>query len=188
MTTTDAMQFAGPLSGRLSLTGYDLPEGLSYDEWASEGATLGTMARASMWWIGDWIRYGENHYGETYAQAIEMTGLAVQTLTNAVWVCNKIPPEERRESVPFWHHQEIARLEDASSRLEILDRAETEGLTQAETRREVERKQRTDTGAPEPEWCSVRLDDLEVAAATLRRRLTASQCAVLAVLLTVDDR
>jgi hypothetical protein len=42
-------------------------------------------------------------------------------------------------------------------------------------------------GNGQAEWCSVRLDDLEVAAATLRRRLSAADCGRLAGLLIVGE-
>lgn len=64
-------ELVGPLSGTLTATGYHLPDGLTFDQWASEGAVLLSMARSCMWWVGDWIRYGERRYGEKYRRAME---------------------------------------------------------------------------------------------------------------------
>jgi hypothetical protein len=139
----------GPLHGRLSLTAYELPPGLSFEEWASEAPTLITMARASMFWIGDWIRYGEANYGERYAQAIEATGLTLQTLRNAVWVCDRIPPSERQPDVPFSHHRAVAALEP-KDRKALLQRAADEGLAEHEVRAEVRRHRDPDPVDPDP--------------------------------------
>ena len=77
-------ELVGPLSGTLTATGYHLPDGLTFDQWAAEGSVLLSMARSCMWWVGDWIRYGERRYGEKYAQAIEATGMTYGTLRNAL--------------------------------------------------------------------------------------------------------
>lgn len=140
---------AGPLSGTVSATGYELPAGLSYEAWAAEGSVLIAMAQASMWWVGDWIRYGEHNYGEKYAQAIEATGHAIQTLRNAVWVCDRIPPSQRRAGLPFSIHKAVAGLEPKERR-EVLDRAEVDHLSEYDVRAEVKRLRAETTGAAEP--------------------------------------
>ncbi len=117
-----------PLAGQLSVTGYELPEGLSYDEWAAEGVVLLSMARSCMWWVGDWIRYGERRYGEKYAQAIDATGYSYSTVSKAAWVCGRIPPEDRRIGLDFGHHAKAAGL-DPCSREQILNVAEAENLS-----------------------------------------------------------
>lgn len=138
-------------SGSFSDTGYILPAGLSYEEWAAEGGPLIRMARSSMWWVGDWIRYGEANYGERYAQAIEATGLALQTLRNYVWVCDRIPPSERDPDVPFSHHRAAAAL-DPEDRREVITRAREEGLAEHEVRAAVKeiKEAAAAAGAPPP--------------------------------------
>lgn len=108
-----------------------IPDGLSYDEWAEMGQPLMRIAQASMWWVGDWLLYGEHHYGEKYAQAIEATGYAVSTLKNAQWVADRFPPSERREDVTFSQHKTIAGL-DPPQRVELLRRAAEESMTEGE--------------------------------------------------------
>lgn len=139
----------GPLHGEATETGYVLPEGLTYEEWAAEGPILIRMAQSAMWWVGDWIRYGERRWGETYAQAIEVTGLAEGTLRNAVWVCDRIPPSERRADVPFSTHKAAAPL-DSSPRGDILKRAASEGLSEYEVRAEVKRVKEEAAAAAKP--------------------------------------
>lgn len=124
---------AGPLSGELSETTYVLPDGLEYDQWAAEGLVLVAMAQSALWWLGDWIMYGEHCYGEKYAQAVEATGLANQTLRNAVWVASKIPPRDRRAKVPWSHHRAAASLKP-NDRRALLKRAEDEHLSEYDVR------------------------------------------------------
>ena len=136
MSADETLAAAGPLHGETSLIGYTLPESLSFEEWAAEGPVLVTMARASMWWLGDWLAWGEHRFGEKYAQAVETTGLAVQTLKNAQWVCDRIPARDRLAAVPFSHHRAVASLEPPARR-DLLARAATEGLSEFEVRRKV---------------------------------------------------
>ena len=138
MGVIDVVPAHRTLSGKLAETGYELPEGLTFEEWAAEGPTLIAMARSAMWWVGDWLRYGERRFGERYAQAVEATGFALQTLRNAVWVCEKIPPSERRPSLDFGHHEAVAPLEPHQRR-ELLERAETEGMSVREVREQARR-------------------------------------------------
>ncbi len=84
---------------------------LTLDEWQDVGVQLRQIESGVSWWIGDWLRYGEHNYGETYAQAVEQTDLSYQTLANTVWVAGKVEPSRRRENLSFKHHAEVASLE-----------------------------------------------------------------------------
>lgn len=136
--TGEVVSERGPLHGTMTATGYELPEGLSFDEWAAEGTVLLSMARSCMWWVGDWIRYGEKRYGEKYAQAIETTGLSYQTIANAAWVADRVPPEQRSEVLDFSHHRAVASLE-TSPRGEILAKAAERAWTVREVEEAVRR-------------------------------------------------
>jgi len=162
---------AGPLHGKLLLTGYELPQGLTYEEWAEEGRTLVAMARASMWWVGDWLAYGEHHFGDKYVQAVEATGLALSTLKNAQWVADRIPPAERIEDVPYSHHRAVASL-DPKNRKAILVEARDEQLAEYEVRARVREVKEAEAGpgvtvigdaTPEPEKSLEELLDLALA-------------------------
>lgn len=39
---------------------------------------------AVQWWVGDWLNFGERKYGEKYAQGMDATGYAYQTVAT-VW-------------------------------------------------------------------------------------------------------
>lgn len=121
-------------------TGVQLPENLPFDEWVSLGSRLRESREAVRWWIGDWLAYGENTYGEKYAQALDGSEWDYQTLRNFVWVARSIPLTERRASLTWSHHAEIAAL-PVASRKELLDKAESEQLTVKELRSVVQERQ-----------------------------------------------
>ena len=124
------------------------PQGpMTFEAWADAGQRLQFMARSINWLIGDWIAYGEHHFGEKYAQAIDITGLEHQTLMNIVSVAKLVPPERRREALSWSHHQAIANVK-ADEQDEWLDRAEQEGMTVARLR---SRLQGTPKDAPDPD-------------------------------------
>jgi hypothetical protein len=99
-------------------------------EWCQKAQT------ASMFWVGDLAEYGEHRYGQKYAQAIEATPYAPQTVMNAAYVARQIPKERRRPAVPFSHHAEVAPLAPAQQD-HWLARCEVEGLTREQLRTEL---------------------------------------------------
>lgn len=88
-------------------TGLALPDDLSFDEWRALGGPILGAARASMWWVGDWIIAGKAKWGSTYVTAIELTGLSASTLKTAVSVCRRVETSRRRHDLPFHHHVEV---------------------------------------------------------------------------------
>ena len=62
------------------------------------------------WNLGDFIVYGERHYGETYAQAIIVTGMRLQTLMNYACLCRAYPPERRRPGISASLHDAVKAL------------------------------------------------------------------------------
>lgn len=126
------------LPGAVSATSLDLPPGLSYDEWARAGQTLARIERACMWWIGDWWHYGVHAYGERASQVLDMDTYVFQTFMDAGWVAGKIPTSRRREVLSWSHHREVAAL-DPHEQDYWLDRAEQEGLSRNDLRRDIRR-------------------------------------------------
>jgi hypothetical protein len=96
----------------LSLTGCTLSEGLPFDTWADLLSKTVQVRGACHWILGDQLLYGENNYGERFAQAVTLTGLRLQTLRNVASVCRKIPYHRRRPDLSFSHHAEVASLPD----------------------------------------------------------------------------
>ena len=103
-----------------------LPEDTTFEDWTAIGQRLQQISRAIHFWIGDWIKFGERKWGERYAQAMEETPFAQQTLMNDVWVCSKFHSSRRREDLTFNHHAVVAALPPAEQD-EWLDTAEREG-------------------------------------------------------------
>lgn len=120
----------------LSETGITIPAGLPFSEYEKIGAALGAINRASRWALGDWIIYGEETFGEKYAQAIDATGLSYGYLRNIVSTCRRVPPSRRREGVHFSVHAEVAALEprEQSRWLRV---AEKEQLTSEDLRYKI---------------------------------------------------
>lgn len=158
--TGEVVEIAGgmlALPGKASVVGLDLPEGLSFAEWQGIGESLQGVERSLMWWIGDWLRYGEKRYGETYAQAVEATGKAVDTLKHAKWVAERIETWRRRHVLPWSHHREVAALDpEAADRL--LDLAEQNDWSRNDLRKQVSRVKaaaRLLTSEPSDDTCEV---------------------------------
>jgi len=133
MTTEPFKDVTARFRGELTLTGFIIEPGLSYDEWAEMGHGLVAMAQSSMWWVGDWLLYGEHAYGEKYTQAVEATGYGLSTLKNYQWVSDRFPPETRRAELSHTHHVAAASL-DESARTDLLQRAVEEGMTSGQVR------------------------------------------------------
>lgn len=64
----------------------------------------------SQWWIGDVLNYGEDEYGEKYAQAVDEHGKSESRLQTYASVCRRFEPSRRRREVSFDHHAECAAL------------------------------------------------------------------------------
>jgi len=95
----------------------------TFDQWEECGK----------FWVGDWLNYGESHYGETYSQALEHTELELGTLKNAKYVTGKIEKSRRRDNLSFAHHQEVASL-PKDKQDKWLAKADKNNLTREELR------------------------------------------------------
>ena len=125
-----------PLPGRLMETGYRLPATLSFDDWRRAGQALQLMHQSVMWWVGDWLVFGEKKWGEMYTQALDDTNYEYQALRDAKWVCSQIELSRRRDNLTFSHHREVAPLEPPDQD-RWLDRAAQEGWSRNELRLQI---------------------------------------------------
>lgn len=87
-----------------------LPDGMPFDSWRSLGSRITLIANCSAWWLGDWLIYGEQAYGDRYRQAIADTSLSYQTLRNYAWMARTFPVSRRRDTLSFGHHVEVAAI------------------------------------------------------------------------------
>lgn len=120
-------------------TGLIIADGTTFEEWASMGEWLQSAERSLMWWIGDWMRFGERKWGEKYAQAIAVTGHSYQTLADAKWVSSTFEFSERSENLNWSHYRQAAGVKDTTARTLVLVDAEREGWSVRDTRAAVNR-------------------------------------------------
>ena len=77
--------------------------------WERCGAFLRHVEGAVQWWIGDWLNYGEQAYGEKYSQAMDALGTPLPTLENYAYVAGNIQTSRRHENLSFSVHSSRAR-------------------------------------------------------------------------------
>jgi hypothetical protein len=115
---------------------WQAPEGLGYREWVLEGRRIGLIARASPWWIGDWLLYGSAEWGEMYAAAARITGYDPKSLRNMRYVASRLDHSLRRPELTWSHHALVAGLDSVRLR-HWLERASRERLSVADLRLEL---------------------------------------------------
>ncbi|WP_165821706.1 clorobiocin biosynthesis transcriptional regulator CloE [Streptomyces roseochromogenus] len=94
-------------------TRLQIPRDLSLEAWCRLGGRILAVCDSSAWWIGDWLVFGQNQYGDRYRRAMKETKLDYQTLRNYAWVARKFEPSRRRDGLTFQHHMEVAALSEA---------------------------------------------------------------------------
>jgi len=102
---------------------------------AERGEEPTRISSGIMWWLGDWIRFGDEKWGEKYDEAISL-GFAYQTALNAVSVAKKFEFSRRRENLSWGHHEAVAYLEEPFADA-FLDDAITRKWSQKELRKQV---------------------------------------------------
>jgi hypothetical protein len=147
-------QSDSPLSlpGFVTETSLSLPENLTIEEWVDVGHKLETITKATQWWWGDYLKYGERKWGESYSQALDASGLKIQTLYNAAWVSGTFDASRRRENLTFGHHDAVATKKlKPEEQDKLLDVAASTNLSVKELRAVVKTVLITDVKAePEP--------------------------------------
>jgi hypothetical protein len=111
-------------------------EPMSFNKWLELGESLQRMHKSCMFWIGDWLNFGERQYGEVYTQAMDQTKYAYSTLATAKWVTSRIPISRRRESLNFEIHREVAELEPEDQEI-LMDEIEKHNMKRSQVRRLV---------------------------------------------------
>ena len=164
MTTTEAQQTTALLQTdedtlqlghfRLDRTGLVVMGSPPYEQWEKCGTVLQQIEGTVQWWIGDWLNFGESAYGEKYRAALEVFGLAKQTLKNFAYVAGQIESSRRRDVVTFSLHAELAAL-PAAHQEAWLDRIEAEGLSRSALRSamRLQRRQEQYAVGALPEGC-----------------------------------
>jgi hypothetical protein len=109
---------------------------LERHEWLVVGRRLGGVTRCNQWWLGDWVRYGAEKWGEKYTQAAKITGYDPRSLANMASIATAFDSSRRRDDLTWSHHVAVAGLPE-SEQEGWLDRAATEGLSVADLRTEL---------------------------------------------------
>jgi hypothetical protein len=113
---------------------------LTQREWKDFGSRLGRASSRTSWWIGDWMRFGQRHYGDhRFEAAARITGYEVQTVRNFAYVAGRFEFSRRRENLSWSHHSEVAPLA-LSEQERWLDQAAREHLTVRAVRMRVGRE------------------------------------------------
>lgn len=122
--------------GQTSEIAWVAPANMTYEQWAQIGSTFQQIESSLPWWLGDWLNAGEVRYGETYTQAIELTGSKIEALKQYKWVAGRIPLHMRRQALSWTHHRLVAKMGEYDQ-AGWLYTAEQEGWTSAELKRAI---------------------------------------------------
>ena len=100
----------------LSATCLELPAGIPLDQWLEIGRSIGTVSEAARWWIGDFLIYGDEQYGQGHTQIFdpESAVWSWETLRQYRWVAERVPQTNRLppEKLSWSHHRAVAVLEE----------------------------------------------------------------------------
>jgi len=109
---------------------------LARHEWLVVGRRLGGISRCNQWWLGDWVRYGSEKWGEKYTQAAKITGYDPRSLANMASIAAAFDSSRRRDDLTWSHHVAVAALPEQEQE-RWLDRAAAENLSVADLRTEL---------------------------------------------------
>jgi len=125
-----------PAGCELVKTGLQIQGHLLFDQWNEIGDNLRKVESGVMWWLGDWLNYGEMEFGEKYSQVLDQTDYSYGTLRNASWVASKVAFVIRNDKLSFSHHAQVADLPEAEQK-KWLGRAEKENWSVKELREAI---------------------------------------------------
>jgi hypothetical protein len=92
-------------------------------------------------WLGDLLNWMECKWGEGYAQVLDSTGFAYQTVVNAKSVMGRVPHEVRQDDLTFTHYSQVASLPSPQQE-RLLQQAKQQELNTSEFKRVVRREKR----------------------------------------------
>ncbi len=118
--------------------GLVLPNDLAFHEWELIGKDLQVAHRAILFWLGDWLAYGEHKYGEMYTQAIEVSTYSLETLKKCKAIAERIPRGNRIPELGWSHHMAVAYL-PPTERVERLQQAAENNWSRRELQDAIKR-------------------------------------------------
>lgn len=126
-----------PASVRIDRSGIEFTEDLSFEQWDSLGRELAPMAKSIGFIVGDWINYGMSRYGEKYQEAVEVTGLSVETLKQYSYVARRIKKCDRSHALDWTHHLVVAKVKEPEMQRDWLKKAEANKLSVSRLRKSI---------------------------------------------------
>lgn len=144
-STSRTLATSEMLPGILREDGYELPDDLSFERWASILTALQQIDRSVKWWLGDALVYGEQHFPKQHSQlypdrADDPNGIKQTTMKQAAWVSSKFPPVTRVTELSWTHHRAVAELPPDDAH-DLLDAALHERLSTRELDERVKERQ-----------------------------------------------
>lgn len=96
-----------------------VPSGATFDDdmtWET-AETFGVLLASAYDWMqndlkmvyGDFLNHCELRWGETYAQLVYITGMAVEQLRDYKWVAGQVPLSLRNDSLRYSHYRIVAK-------------------------------------------------------------------------------
>lgn len=137
------------IHGKTTATSLSLPKNTSDEEWIELGEALGKFERSKMWWVGDWLKhkYPEGYVDRgVYDELEEKTGLARQSMNQALYVSKSVDSCIRIQDLSWEHHHIVAPLPEAQQK-KWLERAIKEKLTVRQLRQEIQKVKTPDLPA-----------------------------------------
>jgi len=124
---------------QLYTNGAAFKENATYADWEMFGKLVFVFGGAMMWYVGDWLNFGEKKFGEKYTQALEITKYDYGTLRNCAYVSGRYELKDRRQGLSWRHHADCARFE-LGDRTAILDMAEKQDMSSTQLREFLHRQ------------------------------------------------
>jgi hypothetical protein len=111
---------------RITPLGIQFHGDISRDEWEQLGRKLGNAGRSIGFLIGDWLNYGngKGDWGNTYTEAMRITGLDHVTLAMYARVSRCIQIDTRVSNLAFELHRKVAPIKDPEEQKKWLKAAE----------------------------------------------------------------
>lgn len=100
--------------GTIDAVSWQAPHNMTYAQWTEIGGKFQYINGSLNWWLGDWLNEGERRYGDTYTQAIEITGHKLDHLMVCKSIAKSVKTLSRDKVLSWTHHKYVAALDDCA--------------------------------------------------------------------------
>jgi hypothetical protein len=151
---------------RFLKTGLEFTRDLTKDEWKQLGGNLKDMAKAVLWWLGDWILYGDRMFAigpderemdkrnlkrlghGVAAELAKITGYSTNVIHDVKSVCLRVEIGWRHPNLTVYQAREILQAVPDAQFPYWAHRVLTENLSTREVRIELRKSLRTEAPSP----------------------------------------